>query len=72
MCLAAIHWARLRQVYFGNTRRDAARIGFDDELIYRQIALPIARRQLPMTPMLRDEALAAFREWQAKLDRVEY
>ena len=72
MCLATIYWARLRQVYYGNTRRDAARIGFDDDMIYRQVALPIARRQLPMTPLLREEALAAFREWQAKPDRVEY
>lgn len=72
MCLATIYWARLRRVYYANTRRDAARIGFDDEMIYRQTALPINRRKLPMKPLLREEALAAFREWQAKADRIEY
>ena len=39
MCLAAIHWARIARIFYGNTREDAARIGFDDERIYREIAL---------------------------------
>src|SRR4051794_6746976 len=34
MCLAAIYWARLKKVYYGNTRKDAASIGFDDEFLY--------------------------------------
>src|SRR5580658_3538887 len=34
MCLAAIYWARLKKVYYSNTRRDAARIQFNDDLIY--------------------------------------
>ena len=66
MCLAAIHWARIRTIYFANTRHDAARIGFDDEFIYREVALPISRRRLPMKQLLRDEALAAFAEWKVR------
>jgi len=72
MCLAAIYWARLRRVYFGNTRRDAARIGFDDELLYREVARPISKRSLPMKQVLRDGALAAFAEWQRKPDKIPY
>src|SRR5512136_3507594 len=34
MCLAAIYWARIRRLYYGNTREDAARIAFDDDFIY--------------------------------------
>src|SRR5215510_11805516 len=56
MCLSAIYWARLRRVYFGNNRRDAARIGFDDEWIYREVALPLRRRHIPMQPLMRKEA----------------
>src|SRR2546425_110584 len=48
MCLAAMYWARLRRVFYGNTRQDAARIAFDDEFIYRQVALPIPKRTLVM------------------------
>jgi tRNA(Arg) A34 adenosine deaminase TadA len=72
MCLAAIYWARLNRVYFANTRMDAAKIDFDDRLIYREVALPIARRKIPMQPLLRSEALKVFAEWQAKADKTEY
>lgn len=72
MCLAAIYWARLKRVYYGNTRRDAARIDFDDEFIYREVTLPIARRRIPLKQLLRKEALEAFVEWQAKPDKVPY
>ncbi len=72
MCLAAIYWARLRQVWFGNTRQDAARIGFDDDFLYRQVALPLARRTLPMQQLLPAEAAVVFRAWAAKPDKVPY
>jgi len=72
MCLAAIYWARLRAVYYANTRRDAARIGFDDAFLYRQIGLPPARRKLPMQQVMRSEALAAFAEWSAKPNKIPY
>jgi guanine deaminase len=72
MCLAAIYWARLKRVYYANTRRDAARIAFDDALIYREVAAPIVRRKIPMKQLLHREALKVFSEWQAKLDKMPY
>ena len=72
MCLAAIYWARLRKVFYGNTRKDAARIAFDDDLIYREVSLPIRKRSLVMKQLLRDEAIAAFKEWEAKADKIRY
>jgi tRNA(Arg) A34 adenosine deaminase TadA len=72
MCLSAIYWARLKRVYYGNTRRDAAKIDFDDDLIYREVARPIARRKIPMKQLLRSEAFKVFAEWQAKPDRTPY
>jgi len=59
-------------VYYGNTRKDAAKIAFDDDFIYREVALPIRKRQLVMKPLLRDEALAAFLEWERKADKIHY
>src|SRR5271157_5858524 len=47
MCLGAIYWARLSRVYFANADADASRIGFDDSLIYREIALPHGQRAIP-------------------------
>jgi guanine deaminase len=72
MCLSAIYWAHLRQMYYANTRRDAAKIDFDDDFIYREVALPIRRRKLRMKQLLREEALAAFAEWQRKPNKVPY
>ena len=72
MCLSAIYWARIRSVFYGNTRQDAARIAFDDDFIYREVALPIRKRQLQMKQLLRQEALAAFLEWERKTDKIPY
>src|SRR5579863_2571533 len=72
MCLAAIYWARIKRVYYANTRSDAARIQFNDDWIYREAAKPISRRKLPMRQLLRGEALEVFAEWQHKEDRQQY
>jgi len=72
MCLSAVYWARLKRVYYGNTRKDAARIAFDDDFIYREVALPISSRKIPMKQLLREEALAAFVEWKHKADKIPY
>ena len=72
MCLSAIYWARIRIVFYGNTRKDAAKIAFDDDFIYREVALPLGRRKLRMKQLLRPEALKAFAEWDQKTDKVQY
>ena|ERR1019366_7996271 len=72
MCLAAIYWARLKKIYYANTRKDAARIQFDDDLIYREVSAPIARRQIPMKQLLHAEALKVFAEWKNKPDKIRY
>jgi tRNA(Arg) A34 adenosine deaminase TadA len=72
MCLAAIYWARFKTIYYANTRKDAAAIQFDDDLIYREVALPVSRRKIPMKQLMRDEALKVFAEWKSKPDKVRY
>jgi tRNA(Arg) A34 adenosine deaminase TadA len=72
MCLGAIYWARPACVYFGGTAADAAKAGFDDSFIYGEIARPHASRKIPMIGMMREEALAAFRAWEEKPDKIGY
>ncbi|MBN2475536.1 MAG: nucleoside deaminase [Pirellulales bacterium] len=72
MCLAAIYWARLDRLVYAATRADAAAAGFDDARIYDEIPRPPETRSLPTVQALRDEALAAFRAWAAKENRIEY
>ena len=72
MCLGAIYWARLSRIYFGNADADASKIGVDDSVIYREIAQPHAQRKIPMIQIMREEALAAFRAWENKPNKIRY
>ena len=72
MCLSAIYWARLDCIYYGNNRQDAARIGFDDDFLYREIGLPLEARSVPLVRLLPEEARVAFDAWDAKPDKIRY
>jgi guanine deaminase len=72
MCLGAIYWARPAKMYFANTKHDAASIGFDDQFIYEELDLHLTQRQLPAEQILNAEAMVAFHEWEAKVNKVEY
>ena len=72
MCLGAIYWARIKKVFYGNTKKDAADINFADDFIYKELEQGYGERTVPFIPLLRDEALASFRAWEEKQDKVEY
>jgi guanine deaminase len=72
MCLSAIYWARLDRIWYANGQADAAAIQFDDAWLYREVALPLGERSLPLTQLLRDEALTVFKAWDAKVDKIRY
>lgn len=72
MCLGAIYWARPKAVYFYNTRDEAAAIGFDDALIYKQIAEPIENRLIPMKHLPIDTTKQPFELWRNSEQKVEY
>lgn len=72
MCLGAIYWARIERIYYGNSVQDTAAIGFDDEVIYQQLARPPRERHVPEVPLLSTEARRVFDEYLAKLDRARY
>ena len=72
MCLGAIYWAGIERIFYGNTRRDAAEIGFADDFIYDELVRPLNQRRVPIHPLLSDEARQSFALWQRKADRVEY
>lgn len=72
MCLGAIYWSRLEAVYFGNTRHDAADIGFDDDFIYRELEKPVAERSIPTQQITTDNIKNAFEAWMQNPEREEY
>lgn len=72
MCLGAIYWAHISHLYCGGTKDDAEAINFGDAFIYRELAKPYADRQLNPHFIMHEEALAPFRVWTLKDDKVEY
>ncbi len=72
MCLSAIYWARISRIYYGNTKKDAAKIGFIDDFIYKELGKPLAKRKLKISQHLRDEALMSFETWDMKKDKKKY
>jgi guanine deaminase len=72
MCLGAIYWARVARFFYGNTRSEAAAIGFDDSLIYDEICKPPEKRSIPSARLLADEAAMAFAEWKRANGKVPY
>ena len=72
MCLSAIYWAHIEKIYFGNTRSDAAEIGFDDEFIYKEFTKNQKLRKIQMNQILKKEAKIAFNLWKENPDKIEY
>ena len=72
LCLGALYWAHIDKIYYGNSKKDAADIDFDDDFIYAELAKPYHMRNIPMIHMLGDEAITTFRRWTEKLDKTEY
>ncbi len=72
MCLSAIYWARIARIFYAATRQDAARIGFDDDLIYREFTRPAAERAVPAERIDMPEARDVFDAWENKTDKVRY
>ena len=72
MCLSAIYWSHVDNIFYANTRDDAKKINFDDSLIYSEIAKKNEDRKIPIKQIMRNEALKAFDLWDKKIDKIEY
>lgn len=72
MCLSAIYWAKISIIYYANSRKDAANIGFQDDFLYKQITLKPGNRSIPAKQHLRTEALKIFSEWKIQTNKINY
>ena len=72
MCLGAIYWAHIDKIYYANDRKDAANIGFDDELIYQEMEVQPQYRKKPSEILLNNEAIKVFQQWTEKTDKTRY
>ena len=72
MCLSAIYWSHIDKIYYGNTRIDAAKIGFDDNYLYKELKKDLSRRTIPMKQIKQNKAKKAFEDWERKTDKIKY
>ncbi len=72
MCLSAIYWAHIDTIFYGNTREDAKRIGFDDSFIYEEVSKPVIKRTKPMYQCAKHIASLSFDMWKDKKDKQHY
>ncbi len=76
MCLSAIIWSNAKTVYYGNTKKDADKIGFRDDFMYEYIARLTAGFMesdlLDMQELDREETIKSFEAFERKEDRTIY
>lgn len=76
MCLSAIIWSNIKKVYYGNTKEDAADIGFRDDFIYQYIQNLAQNQQdnsiLNLISMDREETIKEFKKFAQKEDKTIY
>lgn len=72
MCLAASYWSRVDRIYYANTREDAARIGFDDQFFYEELARDSDDRSVACVHVPLDSAFAPMQAWLENDERSPY
>lgn len=72
MCFGAIYWARPKKIYYAANREDAAKAGFDDEFIYKELENSKKDHTIPMQQSERNKAIQVFEEWIKKEDKIDY
>lgn len=72
MCLSAIYWTRIPQVYYCSSRQDAESIGFADNHIYEELGITPAHTSLKLTRIVLPAGDELFREWRNKADKIDY
>jgi len=72
MCLGAIYWANIKEIYYANTKEDAAAINFNDNFIYEELNKDISERKIRFNRIMREEAQKIFTLWENKIDKIQY
>ena len=72
MCISAIIWSNIKTVYYGNTKKDAADIGFRDDFIYEYLDNQEGNNYLNLKQIDRDKTIKAFNDFKDKKDKTIY
>ncbi len=66
MCFSAIYWAKLKTVFFANTKKEGSDVGFDDSFIFEQMQKPANMQMISMHHYKEEAALNILKDWKAK------
>lgn len=72
MCMSATIWSNIKVVYYGNTKEDAANIGFRDDFIYDYLKDMSNNSILNIIQLNREETIKTFKEFQDKENKTIY
>lgn len=69
MCLSAIIWANIKNVYYACTKEDAGNIGFRDDIIYKYLEGK-NEKLINLKQIDRDECIELFEEYKEKNKKI--
>jgi guanine deaminase len=72
MCLSAIYWADIREIYFSAGKEEAEKAGFMDRELYGEVALPPGSRRIPSTRIPMEEMTGLLDEWEHMEGKITY
>ncbi len=72
MCLGAIYWARIKEVFYASSREDAKHAGFDDQFIYDEFSRSVETRKIPLNRIVHPEHFEPFNKWIKMEDKEAY
>jgi guanine deaminase len=72
MCISAIHWAKIGKLFYGATRKDAEKAGFDDKFIYDVLSGKVKDRKLSSKRISCSACKDALEEWSSSRHKTKY
>lgn len=73
MCFAAIHWARIKTVYFGTSIADVHKRGFHELCISNKVMKKLGKSPVKIiSPVMARECLKLLEEWDALPQKSVY
>lgn len=72
MCLAALYWAHIRQIYYCSGREIAEKIGFMDRHLYEEFRRPAEQREMQSKQIQIPEMEHLLEEWNSVEDNLQY